>query len=53
MTGYLGIIVPLAITGAGVVTGLLSAFFNFVMSPLAESPNAKAQSAAKGKPHCQ
>ena len=29
MTGYLDIIVPRAITGAGVVTGLLFAFSNF------------------------
>ena len=53
MTGYLDIIVLLAITGAGVVTGLLFAFSNFVMSSLAELPNDKAQSAATGKPHCQ
>ena len=44
MTGYLDIIVPLAITGAGVVTGPLFAFSNFVMSSLAELPNDKAQS---------
>ena len=53
MTGYLDIIVLLAITGAGVVTGLLFAFSNFVMSSLAELTNGKAQSAATGKPHCQ
>ena len=41
MTGYLDIIVPLAITGAGVVTGLLFAFSNFVMSSLADLPNDK------------
>jgi len=42
VTGYLDIIVPRAITGAGVVTGLLFAFSNFVMSSLAELPNDKA-----------
>jgi hypothetical protein len=41
MTGYLDIVVPLAITGAGVVTGLLFAFSNFVISSLAELPNDK------------
>ena len=41
MTGYLDIIVPLAITGAGVVTGLLFAFSSFVMSALADLPNDK------------
>ena len=41
MTGYLTIIVPLAIVGAGVVTGLLFAFSNFVMSSLADLPNDK------------
>lgn len=41
MTGYLDVIVPLAITGAGVVTGLLFAFSNFVMSSLADLPNDK------------
>lgn len=41
MTGYLDIVVPLAITGAGVVTGLLFAFSNFVMSSLADLPNDK------------
>ena len=41
MMGYLGVIVPLAITGAGVVTGLLFAFSNFVMGALADLPNEK------------
>ena len=41
MMGYLDFIVPLAITGAGVVTGLLFAFSNFVMSALADLPNEK------------
>ena len=44
MTGYLDVIVPLAITGAGVVIGLLFAFSSFVLSSLAELPNDKAQS---------
>ncbi len=41
MMAYLDVIVPLAITGAGVVTGLLFAFSNFVMSALAVLPNEK------------
>lgn len=38
MDGFLGPIVVMAIVGAGVVTGLLFAFSNFVMRALSELP---------------